>query len=220
MTWLRPIGGSLVYIQSTHSRFGLWTVRLFIGGDVENVLDVWNLLRERITRKMSENERRRGLREASKTPTAALMEWWTLVALLEENCHTRGGQVLHQSPLGRSCGPMSPALGWWSIARLDSRSWKAPRMRPNQQNTKKPWRILWPRLKGELVFVRLDLFLLQDPELKTEHQETRWKAHNHLSVELQGWTWKLTYKARLHHVPFYLEQKIREKTSNGMKPLK
>lgn len=77
----------------------------------------------------------------------------------------------------------------------------------------------WPRLKGERVFVRSDLFSLQDPELKTERQETLWKAHNDLSVELQGWTWKFTYKARLHQVPFYLEKKIREKTSNGMKPL-
>lgn len=118
MTWLRPIGGSLVPIQSTHSRFGLWTVRLFIGGDVENVLDVWNLLRKRMTRKMSENERRRRLREASKTPTATVMEWWTLVALLEENCHTRGGQVLHQSPVEKSCGPMSPGLGCWSITHV------------------------------------------------------------------------------------------------------
>lgn len=176
MTWLRPFGGSLVYIQSTHSRFGLWTVRLFIGGDDENVLDVWNLVRERMTHKMRENERRRRLREASKTPTATVMEWWTLVALLEENCHTRGAQVLHQSPVGRSCGPMSPGLGCWSITRLDSTSWKAPRMRRHQQNTRKSWRILWPRLKGERVFVRSDWFSLQDPELKTEGQEIHWKA--------------------------------------------
>lgn len=89
-------------------------------------------------------------------------------------------------------GPASPVLGCWTIkpdsmvGGLDSRSWKALRMRRNQQNTRKSWRIIWPGLKGECIFVRLDLFSLQDTELNTEHQEILLKENNFLSVEFKA----------------------------------
>lgn len=109
--------------------------------------------------------------EATRTPTTPVMEQWALAALLEDNCHTIGAQVLQRSPARRSFGPMSPVLRCWTIrpdsmlGGLDSRSWKVPRMTQNQQNPSKSWRIIWPRLKGERFFFRLDLFLLQDTEL-------------------------------------------------------